>query len=192
MSTNRMSTIGRIMLAPERREAQVAGASEMLGRYSLLVCSDSLTGALLITTGAALFLLIAALSIVLIVRHRSTIRWRREPTPVLVSVDRAGELHLSLERAVALNAYKVNARNDPNIRLKSAVRLRPPDFQAATHAILHHFRGERVISLDLGGMNASQAAQLVNFCSGMTAATDGWIFQLSAEVLVLSPTDNRQ
>ena len=156
------------------------------------MCSDSSTVALLNTIGVALLLLIAALFIVLTVHHSSGIRWRRKPTPTLVSVDGAGELNFALERAVALNAYKVNARNNPNIRLKSAVRLRPPDFQAATHAILHHFRGGRVISLDVGGMDASQAAQLVNFCSGMTAATDGWIFQLSAEVLVLSPSGNRQ
>ena len=135
-------------------------------------------------------MLIVVLSIVLIARHSSGTQRRSKPAPELFTVDGNGDLDFALERALALNAYKVNARNDPHIRLKSALRLRPPDLQAATYTILHHFREGRVISLDIGGMDASQAAQLIHFCSGMTAATDGWIFQLSAEVLVLTPSPN--
>lgn len=99
----------------------------------------------------------------------------------------ADRLQTALESAATLNSFSPNADHDPIARLRGSLRLSPLDYEAATSDISQHFRNGGIVSVNLGRMNQSEAARLVDFCSGMIAATAGWIFQLADDVIVLIP-----
>ncbi|WP_285582160.1 cell division protein SepF [Actinoallomurus iriomotensis] len=99
------------------------------------------------------------------------------------------ELTIALEDASALNAYDAHTRRDPDVRLASLVRFEPSEYQAAAYEVARHFREGNVISIDLGAMDNHQAARLVDFCSGITVMSSGWIFRVTDKVIVLNPPD---
>jgi len=154
------------------------------------VRTDNVVVAFLDTWGPSLVLLGAVLAFALMVQKTG----RERPTEgrtnaVIYSVppEPSLELDLALDHATALNAFNLRAQNDPAVRLQSALRFAPTDYQVATREIVQGFRERRVISIDLGQMDRRQAVRLVDFCSGMTAMCSGWIFRLTDNVIVLAP-----
>jgi FtsZ-interacting cell division protein YlmF len=112
---------------------------------------------------------------------------RRVSYAILSSRD-FDELNIALESATALNAYNVHAQNDPSVHLRAVVRFTPLDYEGSVHEVMQSFRQGRVVSIDLGKMDNHQAARLVDFCSGLTAADSGWIFHVADRVIVLTPS----
>jgi FtsZ-interacting cell division protein YlmF len=100
---------------------------------------------------------------------------------------RSDELSVALESAVTLNSYDTSSPTDPSVHLGAVVRFRPKDYQGSMGEIMLRFREGRVVSVDLARMDTHQAARLVDFCSGMTAAGSGWIYQVADRVIVLTP-----
>ena len=96
-------------------------------------------------------------------------------------------LETSLDSATELNAFVPGVNQDNVAHLQDFLRLAPDSYQAAIPKISQQFRGGRAISVDLGRMDYHQAARLVDFCSGMTAFSSGWIFRVSDDVIILAP-----
>lgn len=142
------------------------------------------------TWGPSLTLLTAVLALAMIVKKVSRgLSGDPHATTLFhsVSTDPSKELDIALEQATSLNAFHLHAKNDPAVRLQSALRFTPTDYKVATREIAQGFRSQRVISIDLGRMDHRQAVRLVDFCSGMTAMCSGWIFRLTDHVIVLAP-----
>lgn len=141
--------------------------------------------------GPALIFLLAVLLLVWLVqvawKHGLINGWPRQASPTVSGSRNLEELRVSLKSAAELNAYSVHARNNPSVYLEKAVRFTPQDFQTSVSKIMECFQGGRVVSIDLGQMDSHQAARLVNFCSGMTAISSGWIFRVTDNVIVLTP-----
>lgn len=152
--------------------------------------TDNVVVAFLQTWGPSLILLGAVLAVGLMVQRVGRdlrIEGRASAVTYPVSPGASADLELALDHAMALNAFNLRAENDPAVRLRSALRFAPTDYQAATREIVQVFRERRVISIDLGRMDHRQAVRLVDFCSGMTAMCSGWIFRLTDNVIVLAP-----
>jgi FtsZ-interacting cell division protein YlmF len=98
-----------------------------------------------------------------------------------------GELGVALEDAAELNRYSVSSMSDPGVHLASAIRFTPLKYQNSASEIMQKFRDGRVVSIDLGRMDAHEAGRLVDFCSGMAAVNSGWIFRVTDKVIVLTP-----
>lgn len=115
---------------------------------------------------------------------------RRTPTSytrAFASEHSANSLKAALSFAESINAYDVASLSDPGIHLGDIVRLAPTRYQDGAVEIPRHFKGGHVVSVDLGLMSVSQAARLVDFCSGMLAGTSGWLFRATDRVIVLTP-----
>jgi FtsZ-interacting cell division protein YlmF len=152
---------------------------------------DNDLGFALATAGPSLVLLIAVLIAVWLTQRawtskrygaRSNIVSRTAPISGY-----SNELSIALESAATLNAYNVHAQNNPSVHLEAALRLTPLEYQDAAYEIMQRFREGRVVSIDLTEMDHRQAARLVDFCSGMTAVTSGWLFRVTNSVIVLTP-----
>jgi FtsZ-interacting cell division protein YlmF len=99
----------------------------------------------------------------------------------------SNELVIALENAATLNAYDVNASTDPRVHLGAALRFTPLEYRVAAQEIMQHFKDGNVISIDLNNMSRREAARLIDFCSGMTAVSSGWLFRVTDSVIVLTP-----
>jgi FtsZ-interacting cell division protein YlmF len=108
-----------------------------------------------------------------------------------VVADASGGLAEALDNATALNPYRVAESNDPAVHLGSAVRFAPERYQDAAGEISHCLGEGNVVSIDLSRMSHIDAARLVDFCSGMTIATSGWIFRITDVVIVVTPSSRR-
>lgn len=141
--------------------------------------------------GPALVFLLAVLLLVWLVqaawKHGFINGWPRQASPMASGSRNHEELSVSLKSAAELNAYSVHVGNNPSVHLEQAVRFTPHDFQTSVSKIMQCFQEGRVVSIDLGQMDSHQAARLVDFCSGMTAMSSGWIFRVTDNVIVLTP-----
>lgn len=158
--------------------------------YSLLLMHEN--AALAVDTwGPSLILLFAVLLVIWLVQTARKDglmgRWPRQATATTLSSRNTEELSIALKSATELNAYNVHARSNPSVHLGQAVRFTPLEFRTCVSEIMQRFQEGMVVSIDLGQMDNHQAARLVNFCSGMTAITSGWIFRVTDNVIVLTP-----
>lgn len=96
-------------------------------------------------------------------------------------------LDISLSSAERMNAYSALSGGDPSVRLKEVARYAPSDYQSAVGEVSIKFREGRVVVIDLNRMDPSQAARLVDFCSGMAAFSGGWIYRLTERSFALTP-----
>ncbi|WP_143173317.1 cell division protein SepF [Nocardiopsis flavescens] len=96
-------------------------------------------------------------------------------------------LDVSLSGAEKMNAYSALSGGDPSVRLKEVARYTPSDYQSAVGEVSIKFREGRVVVIDLSRMDPSQAARLVDFCSGMATFSGGWIYRLTDRSFALTP-----
>jgi FtsZ-interacting cell division protein YlmF len=92
-----------------------------------------------------------------------------------------------MQSALALNSYEVGRGELQGIRLSESIRYSPDDYEAAIREISDAYRRNRVIAVDVRKMDQRSAIRLMDFCSGLSAGSMGWIFRLSDNVLVLTP-----
>ena len=131
------------------------------------------------------------LSAVLIgVRRAAQVRWlspisegRRRPAGLWIT----SEFEDVMQSALALNSYEVGRGELQGIRLSESIRYSPDDYEAAIREISDAYRRNRVIAVDVRKMDQRSAIRLMDFCSGLSAGSMGWIFRLSDNVLVLTP-----
>lgn len=93
----------------------------------------------------------------------------------------------ALDGATKLNSFSVHAHGEPEVRLERAVKISPMSYDDATHELLPLFMQQKVITVDLQFLRSEQAARVVDFCSGATAVTSGWIFRVTDHVVVITP-----
>jgi hypothetical protein len=154
------------------------------------VHTDSGVLALVQACGPTLVLLFAVLIVTLAIQrglnYRSTERLPTVHHPLSV-LQQPDELDIALADSTELNSFDAHARSIPGVRLETAARFEPSEYQVAAYEISQRFREGRVISIDLGKMDIHQAARLVDFCSGMAAMCSGWIFRVTNNAIVLNP-----
>jgi hypothetical protein len=97
-------------------------------------------------------------------------------------------LSAALREAESINAYRTDFPCDSRVHLRPIVRITPARYQDGVNEIPRRFGEGHVVSVDLGGMSASQAARLVDFCSGYLVGAPGWLFRAADGVIVLTPT----
>jgi hypothetical protein len=116
---------------------------------------------------------------------RRTSRVRRESC---VQGGRGSSVLLTaLRGAESANAYQVASSTGPMLHLKPVIRLRPVRYQDGVIEIPKNFQVGYVVSVDLSQMRPSDAARLVDFCSGYLTGTSGWLFRATNSVIVLTP-----
>jgi FtsZ-interacting cell division protein YlmF len=155
------------------------------------VRTDNTVAAFVQAWGPTLVLLFAVLLAILAFQRALKVRvleQHNERTGYQIAAsDSSNELNIALNDATTLNGFDITARNDPSVRLQVALRLTPSNYQTAAQDISQHFKSGRVVSIDLRKMDHHQAARLVDFCSGMTVNSSGWIFHVTDGVIVLTP-----
>lgn len=102
----------------------------------------------------------------------------------------ARDLRFSLESATRLNPFSANTENDPTVHLLGAVNFSPAEYETAANAIAETFARGRVVIIDLSSMRYGHAARLVDFCSGMAATRNGWIFCATNSVIIVTPSES--
>lgn len=118
---------------------------------------------------------------------RRTSNHRREKPAVACLKNHSFDLEQSLDLALRLNKYRVNNSTPQIVGLDSMLRIAPTDFDAASVEIADAFRAGRTVSIDLSKVNQHQAARLVDFCHGLTAMANGWIFRVTTFAIIISP-----
>jgi FtsZ-interacting cell division protein YlmF len=108
--------------------------------------------------------------------------------PPVNSEKESAALLAALREAEIINAYSPDLPSDPSVHLASIVRITPARYQDGVNEIPKHFCKGSVVSVDLGMMSASQAARLVDFCSGYLMGAPGWMFRAADRVIVLTPS----
>jgi hypothetical protein len=106
----------------------------------------------------------------------------------LIAERGSASLVAALREAEAINAYRIGLPSDPRIHLGPVVRITPAGYQDGVNEIPRYFSEGHVVSIDLCRMSASQAARLVDFCSGYLVGASGWLFRAADRVIVLTPT----
>jgi FtsZ-interacting cell division protein YlmF len=107
--------------------------------------------------------------------------------PPIISERRSTALSDALQEAGTINAYSPDLSSEPKVYLRPIVRITPARYQEGVNEIPRHFDQGHVVSVDLGLMSASQAARLVDFCSGYLVGASGWMFRAADRVIVLTP-----
>ena len=100
-------------------------------------------------------------------------------------------LWAALREAESINAYSPALSTDLSVHLAPIARIAPAKYQDAVNQIPLCFDQGRVVSVDLNGMNANQAARVVDFCSGYLIGASGWLFRAADKVIVLTPTERK-
>lgn len=117
---------------------------------------------------------------------RRTSRIKQGP---LIQGERSSRVLLTaLREAESINAYQVASPTGLTPHLKSVVQLSPVKYQDGVIEIPKSFNLGCVVSVDLSRMSPSEAARLVDFCSGYLTGASGWIFRATNSVIVLTPT----
>ncbi|WP_446725003.1 cell division protein SepF [Nocardiopsis sp. N85] len=93
----------------------------------------------------------------------------------------------ALEDIRRTSPYNLTDHGGPNIRLGDVSRFTPSDYRASVAAISERFKEGRVISIDLSGLEESEAVRLIDFCSGMLSFSSGWFFRMTKNVIILVP-----
>jgi SepF-like predicted cell division protein (DUF552 family) len=94
-------------------------------------------------------------------------------------------LDLALTEATQLAAEPL--RSVSILGLKTAARVCPGSYQAACHSIAELYRRGHIVSVDLSELDAVNAIRLVDFCSGLAAATGGGVIRAALEVFIVTP-----
>ncbi|HTZ22974.1 MAG TPA: cell division protein SepF [Streptosporangiaceae bacterium] len=139
--------------------------------------------------GPTLVILLAVLGAGLIGLRTAGTRKRTAYHPFVAGGQNTNALRSALSFAESINAYDVSSLSNPYIHLGDVVRLAPIKYQDGAVEIPRHFKDGHVVSVDLGLMSVTQAARLVDFCSGMLAGTSGWLFRATDMVIVLTTTN---
>ncbi|MEU6073307.1 cell division protein SepF [Micromonospora sp. NPDC047074] len=138
-----------------------------------------------------LVLLFVAVVLVLvtyvIVDRRHVARPRTEQIWVACRRDHSSDLEGSIALAVRAHQYEVSASRASGVRLDAALRVAPREFAAAAAEIANLLQSGRVVSIDLSLMERYEAARLVDYCHGLTAMANGWVFRLARSVIVITP-----
>jgi len=113
------------------------------------------------------------------------IRGVRNKHPLVLDKGSAA-LSAALREAEILNAYRTDLPSDPRVHLGPITRIAPVRYQDGVNEIPRHFSKGQVVSVDLGLMSASQAARLVDFCSGYLVGVPGWMFRAADRVIVIT------
>ncbi|WP_373307266.1 cell division protein SepF [Micromonospora lutea] len=100
--------------------------------------------------------------------------------------DHSRDLERSLNLALGECRYRAGSSAAPQVRLDAAWRVRPKDFQGATRDIAEVIKSRRVVSIDLSLMQPYEAARLIDYCHGLAACSEAWIFRLAESVIVIS------
>jgi FtsZ-interacting cell division protein YlmF len=100
-------------------------------------------------------------------------------------------LSAALREAESINAYSPALSADLSVHLAPIARIAPLKYEDAVDQIPLYFAQGHVVSVDLNGMSASQAARLVDFCSGYLIGASGWLFRAAEKVIVLTPTTRK-
>ena len=109
----------------------------------------------------------------------------------LISDKGSVALSAALREAEIINAYRTDLPNDLRVHLGPIARITPTRYQDGVTEIPRHLSKGHVVSVDLGLMSASQAARLVDFCSGYLVGVPGWMFRAADRVIVLTPTGRK-
>lgn len=96
-------------------------------------------------------------------------------------------LEESLRQAIAANPFLVDRHYSPLVALDEVSRYSPVDYEASVRDLSEAYRVGRSISVDLRRLDSRNASRLVDFCSGMTAGSAGWIFRIADLVIVVTP-----
>ncbi|MEV0155380.1 cell division protein SepF [Micromonospora sp. NPDC050686] len=86
-----------------------------------------------------------------------------------------------------MNSYSVHARQDPRVRLQAPHEITGREFESAAREASEALRSGNVVTIDLRMLPPNDAVHLVNFCSGMASISRGWIFRVTADVIVVTP-----
>jgi FtsZ-interacting cell division protein YlmF len=100
-------------------------------------------------------------------------------------------LSAALREAESINAYSPALSTDLSVHLAPIARVAPVKYEDAVNQIPLYFAQGRVVSVDLNGMSASQAARVVDFCSGYLIGASGWLFRAADKVIVITPTEKK-
>lgn len=99
-----------------------------------------------------------------------------------------GRLPVAVQDSESLATIVANPVADPVIHLKGAVRISPTNYQDTAKRVLDHLRSSRVVILDLATIDESLASRLVDFCSGVTLGSNGWLYSVSSSTVLLAPS----
>ena len=100
-------------------------------------------------------------------------------------------LSAALREAESINAYNPALSTDLSVHMAPITRIAPVKYEEAVNQIPLYFTQGRVVSVDLNDMSGSQAARLVDFCSGYLIGSSGWLFRAADKVIVLIPTERK-
>lgn len=120
--------------------------------------------------------------------YRPQSRQSTQPRRVPRNLASSRDLEVALESATSLNSFDVGSLHDPVLRLHTVVRFEPRSYSSALVEVSQCYREGRVLSVDLRGMDQCNAVRLIDFCSGLAAATAGWIFRVADDVIVITPS----
>lgn len=104
-----------------------------------------------------------------------------------------GKLYEQLELAIK-QAEEVNASSVGDIsaaRLLASLQCIPAAHDSGARKILQLYQSGHVVSVDLASLEITQAIRLTDFCSGVAAASAGWVFRTSTYAFMLVPNAGR-
>ncbi|WP_155255730.1 cell division protein SepF [Salinispora fenicalii] len=139
----------------------------------------------------SVFLLALLVAAILMVIARIFIGTRATQIPIKGSSFRPRLRHSDLEQALdqasAFNAYTPGRSSDSYAQWGDIFRYTPEDYEQAIQELPSLCKQSRVLSLDLSHMDRQQAIRLVDFCSGVSHAANGWILRVADRVILLVP-----
>lgn len=145
----------------------------------------------MVTTASVILLVAMAIIGVVYIMRRAKAAWDEQLAARNYTGSRfdssAQDLRVVLDDAIAVNTLNDQVNSSPSVYLDEAFRATPSAYKSGLSQILPRFRSGQIISVDLKKMSNYEAARLVDFCSGMTAMSGGWIFRVTDDVLVLTP-----
>ncbi|MFE7874564.1 cell division protein SepF [Micromonospora humida] len=97
------------------------------------------------------------------------------------------DLEQALNQASTLNAYTPGQADASCVHWGDTLRYTPQDYERATQELPALYEQGRALSLDVSRMNPHQAIRLVDFCSGVSRMTNGWILRVADQVILLVP-----
>lgn len=72
-------------------------------------------------------------------------------------------------------------------QMNTTVRYAPTKYEVGLRQILELYQSGHVVSLDLSRVDSNGAIQLVNYCTGVVAISQGAMFRLATQVVMLIP-----
>lgn len=135
---------------------------------------------------AMLFLAIALLRLA-----RSGNQWQGAVRPsrhnYLASLRGHTLLRSVLDEIERFNAYQVGVSGHSTAGLRDIVRIVPEERTTSLAEISFEYRSGMAVSIDFKALTPEHAVRLVDFCSGLASASNGWIFRAADHVIILVP-----